>query len=92
MERAAEAAALAAAACAAKVEDENDEDPLDKFMDDIAKEVKSFRGNNATIISKKTNANSTAATSTVKQEQITNNAKGSVIKVITKTIKSEVRE
>ena len=56
MERAAEAAALAAAACA-KIEnpEEDEDDPLEKYMEDIAKEVKSFRGNNATIISSKAN-------------------------------------
>jgi hypothetical protein len=90
MERAAEAAALAAAACAnLEKEEEEEEDPLEKFMENIAKEVKSFRGNNATIISKKTNGSNTTAVATIKQEQLTN--KGSVIKVITKTVKSEVR-
>jgi len=92
MERAAEAAALAAAACAnLEKEEEEEEDPLEKFMENIAKEVKSFRGNNATMISKKTNGSNTTAVATVKQEQLTNNSKGSVIKVITKTVKTEVR-
>jgi len=89
MERAAEAAALIAAACAniEKTEDEED-DPLDKFMEEVAKEVKSCRGTNATIISTKSNENNTKI---IKKEELTNNTKGSVIKVITKTIKTEVR-
>ncbi len=83
MERAAEAAALAAAALASipPAADEDEDDPLDKFMETISKEVKSFRGNNATIISSKPNGNN------IKQE----NNKGSVVKVITKTVKTEVR-
>ena len=83
MERAAEAAALAAAALAniPPAPEEEEDDPLDKFMETISKEVKSFRGNNATIISSKPNGN------TIKQE----NNKGSVVKVITKTVKPEVR-
>ncbi len=87
MERAAEAAALISAACAnaANAEDEDD-DPLEKFMEDIAKEVKSFRGNNATIISTKSNG---ANTKVIKQEQVTNNPKGSIIKIVTKNVKSE---
>ncbi|CAF4414416.1 unnamed protein product, partial [Rotaria sp. Silwood2] len=92
LERAAQAAALASAACATveKVEDDDeDEDPLDKFMENITKEVKSFRGNNATVISTKPNETNTKAVTTIKQEQSLNNEKGSVIKIITKTIKSE---
>lgn len=90
MERAAQAAAIAAAACANTNKTENDddeEDPLEKYMEGIAKEVKSVRGNNATIISKKPNGNTT----TIKQEPSANTSKGSVIKIITKTIKNEVR-
>ncbi len=78
MERAAQAAALASAACAnvESAEDDDDDDPLDKFMEDIAKEVKSFRGN-------KSDGSNTKV--------LSNNPKGSVIKLITKTVKNEVR-
>jgi hypothetical protein len=95
MERAAEAAALASAAIAntENEDDVDDDDPLDKFMEDIAKEVKSFRGHTATIVSTKSNANNTKAITTTKQEQPSNNnTKESVIKVVTKTVKTEVRE
>ncbi|CAF1531738.1 unnamed protein product [Rotaria sordida] len=90
LERAAQAAALASAACVnvEKTDDEG-EDPLDRFMENIAKEVKSFRGTNATIISTKSNENNTKAITTIKQEQSSNNPKGSVIKIITKTTKNE---
>ncbi|CAF3504949.1 unnamed protein product [Rotaria sp. Silwood1] len=90
IERAAQAAALAAAACATveKIDDDED-DPLDKFMENIAKEVKSVRGTNATIISTKSNENTTKTMSTIKQEQSSNNVKGSVIKILTKTFKTE---
>lgn len=89
MERAAEAAALIAAACAdaEKPEDDDGDDPLDKFMEDIAKEVKNFRGNTATIFSTKSNGLNTKG---IKQEQLTNN-KSSAIKIVTKTVKNEVR-
>ncbi len=88
MERAAEAAALISAACAnAENADDEDDDPLDKFMEDIAKEVKVFRGNNATISTK---SNGTI-TKTIKQEPISINSKGLVTKIITKTVKNEVR-
>ncbi|CAF3496532.1 unnamed protein product [Rotaria socialis] len=90
LERAAEAAAIASAACAAnaaKLEaEQDDDDPLDKFMETIAKEVKSFRGQNATIVSTKSNENNTKG---IKQEQTSNNGKASVIKVITKKFNSE---
>jgi ABC-type sulfate transport system substrate-binding protein len=88
MERAAEAAALASAACA-NIEnaDDEDDDPLDKFMEDIAKEVKVFRGNNATT-STKLNGN---ITKTIKQEPLSINTKGLVTKIITKTVKNEVK-
>ncbi|CAF1132098.1 unnamed protein product [Rotaria sordida] len=90
LERAAQAAALTSAACvnAERIDDE-EEDPLDKFMEDIAKEVKSFRGTNTTIISTKSNENNSKAITRIKQEQLSNNTKGSVIKIITKTIKNE---
>ncbi|CAF1019051.1 unnamed protein product [Rotaria sordida] len=89
-ERAAQAAALTSAVCvnAEKIDDE-EEDPLDKFMEDIAKEVKSFRGTNTTIISTKSNENNSKVITTIKQEQLSNNTKGSVIKIIRKTIKNE---
>ncbi|CAF1090762.1 unnamed protein product [Adineta steineri] len=95
MERAAEVAALASAAVAnsekaAAEADDDEDDPLDKFMEDIAKEVKSFRGtNNTGIISKKINGNNPTTATIVKQEQLTNNAKASVIKIVTKTVKNE---
>ncbi len=86
MERAAEAAALIAAACAnTENTEEDDDDPLDKYMEDIAKEVKSFRGNN---ITKSNGAN----TKVIKQEQVTNNPKASIIKIVTKNVKTEVRK
>ncbi|CAF0980995.1 unnamed protein product [Rotaria sordida] len=90
LERAAQAAALTSAACvnAEKIDDE-EEDPLDKFMEGIEKEVKSFRGTNITIISTKSNENNSKAITTIKQEQLSNNTKGSVIKIIRKTIKNE---
>jgi hypothetical protein len=85
LERAAQAAALASAAVAnIETVEDDEEDPLEKFMETISKEVKSFRGNNATIISTKSNGNNTNAI-----KQVDNN-KGSAIKVVTKTIKSEV--
>jgi ATP-dependent RNA helicase DDX46/PRP5 len=83
MERAAEAAALIAAACAnTENTEEDDDDPLDKYMEDIAKEVKSFRGNNIT----KSNGTNTKV---IKQEQVTNNPKASIIKIVTKNVKTE---
>lgn len=90
LERAAEAAALASAACTKKenADDDDEDDPLDKYMENISKEVKSLRGNNATIISTKPNA---ANTNVIKQEPATNNPKGSVIKIVTSTVKSQVR-
>lgn len=89
MERAAEAAALASAACAKTetTEEDDEEDPLDKFMLDIAKEVKTVRGNNATIISTKSNG---ANTKIIKQESGATNPKGSVIKIASTTVKNEV--
>ncbi|CAF3886237.1 unnamed protein product [Rotaria magnacalcarata] len=90
LERAAEAAAIASAACAANAAklaaEQDDDDPLDKFMETIAKEVKSFRGQNATIVSTKANENNTKG---IKQEQTSNNGKASVIKIITKKFRSE---
>lgn len=90
LERAAEAAAIAAAAALAKTEnvDEDEDDPLDKYMDNIAKEVKSLRGTNATIISTKPSG---ANAKVIKQESVTNNPKGSVIKIVSTTVKSQVR-
>ena len=89
MERAAEAAALISAACVTtETTEEDEDDPLDKFMQDIAKEVKSVRGNNATIISTKSNG---ANTKIIKPESSTTNPKGSVIKIATTTVKNEVR-
>ncbi|CAF2772789.1 unnamed protein product [Rotaria sp. Silwood2] len=58
--------------------DHDEEDPLDKFMESIAKEVKGFRKNNTT-----------KAITTIKQEQLSNNNKGSIIQIIKKTIKNE---
>ncbi|CAF5067870.1 unnamed protein product, partial [Rotaria magnacalcarata] len=93
LERAAEAAAIASAACAANAAklaaEQDDDDPLDKFMETIAKEVKSFRGQNATIVSTKANENNTKG---IKQEQTSNNGKASVIKIITKKFRSESAE
>ncbi|UJR21924.1 hypothetical protein I4U23_024993 [Adineta vaga] len=88
LERAAQAAAEASAASAKEEKmEEDEEDPLDKYMEDvIAKEVKRYRGNTAAVIPKKANDTNPAI---IKQEQITNNAKGSVVKVITKVVKSE---
>lgn len=89
MERAAEAAALVSAACAkAEPIEDDDDDPLDKFMEDIAKEVKTVRGNTATIISTKSNG---ANTKIIKQESSTTNPKGSVTKIVATTVKNEVR-
>lgn len=94
LERAAQAAALAAAACSnaekAKEEDDNEDDPLEKYMESIAKEVKSFRGNNATIFSTKSNENLNKAATIIKQEQTSNNGKASAIKIVTKTVKIDV--
>lgn len=85
MERAAEAAAMASAACATTgTAEEEEDDPLDKFMEGISKEVKSLRGN---VVVRSNEAN----TKVIKQEQVTNNPKASVIKIVTKTIKNEVR-
>lgn len=94
MERAAEAAALAAAECAAKekaAEEDDEDDPLDKFMENIAKEVKSVRGNTATTVSTKSNVGTAKTVTIVKQEPVTTVSKGSVVQVIAKTVKSEVR-
>ena len=44
---------------------------------------------NATIVSTKSNGSTTKA---IKQEPLANNTKGSIIKIIPKTVKSEVRE
>lgn len=89
MERATQAAAAAAAACnnPEKAAEEDEEDPLDKYMEDIAKEVKRFRGNVAPAVTKKS---SESAATLVKQEQATVTPKGSVVKVVTKVVKSEV--
>lgn len=96
LERAAEAAALASVACTNTAgkpnEEEDEEDPLDKYMETISKEVKSFRSTNATIISTKSSENLSKAVTMIKQEQKSANGKGSVIKVITKAVKSEVRK
>jgi hypothetical protein len=81
MERAAEAAALAAAASAnaSKVDDDED-DPLDKFMENIAQEVKTFRGNATTFVTMKSSVNTSKAikTTTIK----TNNEVGKRLNVI----------
>ncbi len=65
-------------------EEEDDEDPLDKFMEDIVKEVKTLRGN---VVIRSNEGN----TKGIKQEQVTNNPKGSIVKIMSKTIKNEVR-
>ncbi|CAF4594879.1 unnamed protein product [Rotaria sp. Silwood1] len=78
MKRAAQVAALASVACrTVEKVDDDEEDPLDKYMENVAKEVKGFRQNNTNEIV------------TIKQEQLSNNIKGSVIKIITKTIKNK---
>ena len=94
MERAAEAAAVAAAAVAAKekaAEEDDQDDPLDKFMENIAKEVKSVRGNTATMVSTKSSVGTAKTVTIVKQEPVSTASKGPVVQVVAKTVKSEVR-
>lgn len=91
MKRAAEAAASATAACAAKekaaLEEDDDDDPLDQYMENIVKEVKSVRGNTATAVSTKSGKTVTI----VKQEPSSTAPKTSVVQVIAKNVKNEVR-
>ena len=91
MERAAEAAALASAALTVSNQTEEDEeDPLDKYMTEISKEVKSSRINTGKIITSKSNSNIAGSANIVKQEPTPAVSKSAVIKVITKTVKNEV--
>ncbi|CAF5096406.1 unnamed protein product, partial [Rotaria sp. Silwood1] len=62
-----------------KYVEHDEEDPLDKYMESIEKEIKSFHENNTKVIT------------TITQAQLANNSKGSIIKIITKTVKNEVR-
>ena len=91
-ERAAEAAALelAARALAEKVDDD-EEDPLDKYMQSIAKDVKSFRGTVAAPAAP-VKSNPTIVTTVKQEQQASNGVKASVVKVVTKIVKSEPTE
>ena len=93
MERAAEAAALASAALTVSNQtEEEDEDPLDKYMTEISKEVKSSRINTGKIITSKSNSNIASNANIVKQEPTSTVSKSAVVKVITKTVKNEVND
>ncbi|CAF3829698.1 unnamed protein product, partial [Rotaria sp. Silwood1] len=60
-----------------KYVEHDEEDPLDKYMESIEKEIKSFHENNTKVIT------------TITQAQLANNSNGSIIKIITKTVKNE---
>ena len=70
---------------------DDEEDSLDKYMESVANEVRSFRAGHTGIISTKSNENNIKTMTIMKQEQLPSKTKGSVIKVITKTVTNEVR-